>query len=446
MTSRLRQEGKPKVNLCRISGVLMLALCLCSAAAFAQGTVRQIDSADSLFKAGKFAEAQAIYSQIANKNSKDERALQQLGYIALLANQLDDAQKWLQKAIAIQPDNAEAKIMLAEVFYRRDDFQKAAAQLAEVGPKYASMITNYPTLILEKLESFKGEIPYTLHGRGQTTALTFVKSEPLPVVNVRVNGSADVTFFIDTGGAELLLDTDFARELGVKSTGSFQGTFSGGQKAEVLNGKVDSLTLGDWTLYNVPVGMLPLRQLSAGFGVKHLDGCIGTNVLYHFLATLDFPHQQLVLRRKTEKNLKAFEKASAGKAVAVPIWLAGDHYMVGWGQINTTPPALLFVDTGLAGAGVKLAESMIKAADIRLEEDKATAGAGGAGNLKIVPYVVRQVSLGDIKEENVPGLYDGPLPWENNFGFYLPGMVGHDFFKPYAVTFDFDNMRVLLQK
>lgn len=426
--------------------LIVLTLSICCLFTVAQSSPLSIDSANDLFKAGKFVEAGKIYSQFAAKNPKDDYAAQQLGYIALLSNRLDDAQKWLQKAIALKPANSEAKIMLAEVFYRRDDFQKAAAVLNEIGPSYAEMIKNYPTLIAPKLESFKGLTPYQLHGRGDSTSLPFVKSEPLPVVNVRVNGSADVTFFIDTGGSELILDSDFAHELGVKSTGSSQGTFSGGQKAEVLSGKVDSLTLGDWTLYNVPVAMLPLRQLSADFGVKHLDGCVGTNVLYHFLATLDYPRGKLVLRKKTAKNLKEFEKASAGKSVAVPIWMASDHFMVAWGQINSTPPTLLFIDTGLAGAGVKLAESMIKAADIKLEEDKATEGAGGGGKLRIVPYVVRQVSLGAIKEENVAGLYDGPFPWEKSFGFYLAGMVGHDFFKPYEVTFDFDNMRVLLQK
>ncbi len=429
----------------RTAALIVLALSICSVYGFSQAPA-SIDSANALFKAGKFAEAGKIYSQVVDGNSKDDYAAQQLGYIALLSNHLDEAQKWLQKAIALKPGNSEAKIMLAEVYYRLDDFQKAAAVLKEIGPTYADMIKNYPTLILPKLESFQGQKPYKLHGRGQATALGFVKTEPLPVVRVRINGSADATFFIDTGGAELLLDSDFARELGVKSLGSFQGTFAGGEKAEVLNGKIDSLTMGDWTLYNVPVGMLPLRQLSAEFGVTHLDGCIGTNVLYHFLATLDYPHGQLLLRKKTAKNVKAYEKASAGKAVAVPIWMAGDHYMVGWGQINSTPPTLLFVDTGLAGAGTKLAESMIKAAGIQLEEDKATEGAGGGGKLKIVPYVVKQASLGDVKEENVPGLYDGPLPWEHSFGFYLAGMLGHDFFKPYAVTFDFDNVRVLLEK
>jgi hypothetical protein len=31
------------------------------------------------------------------------------------------------------------------------------------------------------------------------------------------------------------------------------------------------------------------------------------------------------------------------------------------------------------------------------------------------------------------------------FGFDLAGMVGHDFFKPYAVTFDFEGMQIYLR-
>jgi hypothetical protein len=28
----------------------------------------------------------------------------------------------------------------------------------------------------------------------------------------------------------------------------------------------------------------------------------------------------------------------------------------------------------------------------------------------------------------------------------LAGMVGHDFFKPYAMTFDFENMKIILSQ
>ncbi len=294
-------------------------------------------------------------------------------------------------------------------------------------------------------ESFKDQTPYEVQGEGQTTRLKFVKAEPLPVVSVRVNGGEEVTFFIDTGGSEVALDSDFAKELGLPQFGQVQGTFSGGEHADVGQSRIESLTVGDWTVHNLPVATLALRQLSQGFGVKRIDGCIGTNLLYHFLATLDYPQSELVLRRKDAKSREAFAAESSGDSVAIPFWIASDHFMVGWGRVETLQPTLLFVDTGLAGAGVKLAESVIKEAGIKLEEDKAYEGAGGAGKLKIVPYTVPQLSFGDVREDDVAGLYDGPFPWENTFGFHLAGMVGHDFFKPFAVTFDFDAMQIILR-
>jgi Aspartyl protease/Tetratricopeptide repeat len=405
-----------------------------------------IDSANRLFESGKFAEAGKLYSRIVAQNPKDYSATLQLGRIALLSNRLDDAQRWLEKAIALEPNDTDPKVMLAEVFYRRDDFQKAAAALNGVDVSSNKLIREqYPTLNVAKLKSFKGQTPYELKGNGTSTRVKFVKTDPLPLVNVRVNGSKEVTFFIDTGGSEVTLDTDFAKELGVPQFGAVQGTFSGGQHTEVQLGRIESLTLGDWTVKNVPTAMLPLRQLSEGFGVKQIDGIIGTTLFYHFLTTMDYPHGELVLRRKDAKSLEQFKK-SPGKRVVVPIWMASDHFMVGWGRVETLPPTLLFVDTGLMGAGVKLAESIIKEAGIKLEEEKASEGAGGGGTLKIVPYTVHRISFGDIKEENVPGVYDGPFPWEYSFGFHLAGMVGHDFFKPYAVTFDFQNMQIFLQR
>jgi predicted aspartyl protease/Tfp pilus assembly protein PilF len=406
-----------------------------------------IDSAGRLFEAGKFSEAAKLYLQNIAQNPKDFSAILQLGRIALLSNRLDDAQKWLEKAITLQPENPDPKVMLAEAFYRRDDFQKAAASLKGVDVSSNKLVREqYPTLNIPMFESFKGQTPYELQSDETNTRVKFVKTDPLPVINVRVNGGKEVTFFIDTGGSEVTLDTDFARELGIPQFGAVQGTFSGGQHGEVQLGRIESLTLGDWTIKNVPTAMLPLRQLSQGFGVKQLDGIIGTTLFYHFLTTMDYPHGELVLRRKDARSLEEFKAQSSGKRVTVPIWMASDHFMVGWGRVETLPPTLLFVDTGLASAGVKLAESVIKEAGIKLEENKATEGAGGGGTLKTVPYIVHQLSFGDIKEENVPGLYDGPFPWENMFGFHLAGMVGHDFFKPYAITFDFQNMQIFLQQ
>ena len=64
------------------------------------------------------------------------------------------------------------------------------------------MVANYAMTNAPKLASFRGLTAYELQGKGESTVLKFVTNQLLPVVTVRVNGSAEKTFFIDTGGAE----------------------------------------------------------------------------------------------------------------------------------------------------------------------------------------------------------------------------------------------------
>ena len=396
------------------------------------------------FRAGMFEEARAGYASLASENPEDYTAILGLGRVALLGDRLKEAEQWFRKAVALRPGEADPTIMLAAALYRADDFGKALEALEGVDIESSRLIVEqYPTLNRAVLNSFSGQIPYELEAKGQSTRLKFLRTDPLPLVSVRVNGGKEATFFIDTGGSVVTLDSDFARELGVPILGSVEGTFSGGQTTTVQQGRIDQLTLGDWNVRNLPVAILPLRQLSDGLGAKQIDGILGTTLFYHFLTTLDYPRAELVLRRKDSESRKQF-MATAGAAITVPFWLASDHFMVAWGRIETLPPSLLFVDTGLAGAGVKLAESVIKAAGIVLEKDKATEGAGGGGTLKTIPYVVSKLAFGNAKQQNVLGLYDGPFPWETMFGFHLAGMVGHDFFKRYAVTLDFESMQIFL--
>ena len=361
------------MHAARVQAMKSAGICLALLVVFAPcakaAEQTPIESADRLFQSGEFAQAGEQYARIAADHPDDYSAILQLGRIALLSNRLGDAENWLKKAIGLRGGEADPKIMLAEVYYRRDDFEKAAASLDGIDVSTNPLIVSqYPTLNVAKLRSFKGQTPYQVLGDGQMTRLKFLRTDPLPLISVRVNGGAEVTFFIDTGGSEVALDTEFARELGVPQFGAVQGTFSGGQHAEVQQGRIESLTVGDWTVRNLPAAMLPLRQLSESLGAKRIDGIIGTTLFYHFLATIDYPKGELVLRRKDAASLEQFVE-SAGKSIAVPFWIASDHFMVGWGRVETLPPTLLFVDTGLASAGVKLADSVIKQAGIKLEEE-----------------------------------------------------------------------------
>jgi predicted aspartyl protease len=413
----------------------------------AQTAAGDLSAADALFQAGKFGDAEKMYSAIVRSDPKSYPATLKMANIALLENRLQSAVTWSRRALALKAGDANARIVLAEALYRQGRFAQAGATIGTAAVETEAVKQSYSTLNVAKLESFAGQTPYELTGSGQSTRIKFVKSEPLPVIQVSVNGKSAL-FFIDTGGSELLLDSEFAKELGVKTMGSVTGLFSAGQTAPVGNGRTESVTLGDWTLKNVPVGIMPLRSMSAMFGVPQLDGCVGTGILYQFLATLDYPAAELVLRRRTTANLKAFDAAAASrpnKPAEMPMWMAGDHFMVTWGQVQTLPASLFFVDSGVTGGGVKLDEATIHAASITLEKNKATAGQGGGGHFITMPYRVTSFTLGDVTQKNVTGIYDGPFGFSDAWGFHVDGSVGNDFLHKYAVTFDFAGMRVILQ-
>ncbi|MEO8668523.1 MAG: aspartyl protease family protein [Bauldia sp.] len=393
------------------------------------------ETADALFVAGQFARAEGLYKALVKETPTDAVALTRLGALALYSNRLQEAEDWLEKAIVAKADATEAQVLLAETFYRRNDFANAARSLEAAGSAAASLPTwpSFTTLVLDKLQSFANTRPYEIEAKGPRTVLKFVKTDPLPIVKVTVNGK-EAVFFIDTGAAEVLLDTQFAKELGVPQFAATPALFAGGQGGSVGSGKLETLGLGNWTLKNLPVQIVDTRAFSDAFGVR-IDGCIGTMILSRFLSTMDYARGELVLEPKRTKVAQ-----TPGK-VAIRFWLTGDHVIVANGVVNNLPPALFFVDSGLT-SGVNLRQSMFEVAGIRLQEDKASKAQGGGGSFSSVPYDVAKVALGPWREKNVPGVFDGPQVAEDKFGFYVQGLVGHEFLKPHRVTYDFARMRI----
>ncbi len=414
-------------------------------------------NADDLFKAGKFAEAEQCYTEVLWGDPGNIRALTRLGTIALLANRLDDTQKWLTRAIELKgskswsrrvvgslarrwsgPEQQAPEAVLGQVFYLRDDYQQAAPLLRAAGWKAQA----------KKLESFGNVRPYHVESQAEVVRIKFIMADPLPVVQVRVNGSEPVNFFIDTGGAEVFIDAEFAEEISAAQFGIERGVFGGGKVAGFQHGRVDSLMLDDLVVKNVPVTVMDVRRFSGpAFGGMRVDGVIGTFFLYHFLATLDYPAGELILRPKSEQDLQRLEQeAREHNYAVVPFWMA-DHYMVARGTINGSEPLLFFVDTGLAGAGFTCPQSTLQEAGLKLQENLAGEGLGGGGKMTSIPFDVGELTLGDAREHNIQGVY-GPFPpqLEKAFGFRIGGLISHTFFRPYAFTLDFTSMRYFLER
>jgi predicted aspartyl protease len=334
--------------------------------------------------------------------------------------------------LVVKPDDKTDELLLAEAFYRQDKFQEAARLQRKVGNEGRARM----------LESFRDQKPYQLSSR-DSAHLKFIQLDPLPLVNVSVNGSDQVCFLIDTGGAEVVLDTEFAKRIGAAQFGNETGIFAGGKTSNYQLGRVDSIRLGNLTVKNVPLEVLDTRRFDAIANGRKVEGIIGTVLLYHFLSTLDYGRGELVLAPKAKRGIAPNHIEEP--ASEVPFWMAGDHFMVAWGRINKTSVQLLFIDTGLAGMGFTAPESTLKEAGITIGSNY-TEGIGGGGRTKAFPIKIDEIALGDVIAKNILGVAGVfPTSLENKFGFRVGGLLSHSFFKNYAVTIDFQRMKYVLR-
>jgi hypothetical protein len=256
-----------------------------------------------------------------------------------------------------------------------------------------------------------------------------------------VNGKGPYFFLIDTGGGELAVDKELADTLGLERFGEEMGTFAGGLKSGVPQSRVSTVAIGPLTIHDMPVGLLDTKKFSPiAFG-RRVAGVVGTVFLYHFRATLDYPHAQLVLVRRGPSGTHA-------GAIEVPFRMAGDHFMVASGTVDSSGTKTWFVDSGLAGAAFTAPASTLLDARIPLPDtSKGFGGIGGGGRVHASPFTVRRLTLGAAEASDLFG-YFGVFPpsLERSFGFQIDGLISHAFLRSWAVTFDFDRMRIVLAK
>jgi hypothetical protein len=251
---------------------------------------------------------------------------------------------------------------------------------------------------------------------------------------------------------EVILDDDLAEQIGAQTAGSITGSYGGGKTAETGLGRVDSISLGEFTIRNVPIHILDTDQFGSGFNGLKIKGIISTRLLMHFLSTIDYPNGVLVLQRPTPENYQHLDsRVEAEGAKGIPFWLIETHYIVTWGTINNLDPMLFFVDTGLAGAGFRATESLTDEAGIAVDWTKTQEGIGGGGTYQSVDIVIDRLTLGsgenEVVEYQVLGKVseNSPSILGDSFDFTISGLISHQFFRNHTLTLDFTNMQLIMQ-
>ena len=414
-------------------------------------------TANNHYLQGRFDEAKAAYLNAVAADPSNFEALERLGMIALLENQSGEARRLFGVALRQRPSyrrlwpfTADLAYRIAMTHYREDDFGGAASWFRKAaGPIAIGPFRDLKALACQSALLANGE-SYDVEGPDKTQ-IDFLTTDPLPVVEISVNGHGPLTFFIDTGGAEIILDREIASQVGAQLCGSLRSDFAGQKTTATGLGRVDSVRLGDFKLRNVPIHTLDVKAMSAEFG-REMQGILGTRLLMHFLSTIDYANGALILRRlDAPSTASAATRIKDGAFAIIPFLLAEMHCMLARGSVNDLEPMLLFVDTGLANAGFTASKAVLQQAGIEVDWSKAITGIGGAGEVREVSFPVKRLTLGvganSISETHIRGIaMEGSASiLEGKLGFSVGGLISHQFFRKWSLTLDFSAMKLALK-
>ncbi|GAA2625842.1 hypothetical protein GCM10010411_73330 [Actinomadura fulvescens] len=383
---------------------------------------------DQLFKAGRFGEAERGYRRLLRGEPRNARALAQLGYIALLANRFGPAETYLSKAVALTPGDVTSRQRLAECFVRQDRLTPAIPLLQS---------TNRPrdTAFAEVYSHISG-VPWQVYG-ARGTRVPFWSLDPIPSVKASVNGGEPKTFLLDTY-ATLDLTQDAAEEAGLRAVASYSGGVVDGHPVTLYLGVLDSFKVGDIEIRNIPVQWNDAQRPPLPGGPP--AGAFGTTIFYHFLTTMDYAGRALILRRKTRGRRRGSQ--AQGR---LPLWLAGDHFPCTLGSLGDHGPRMVTVDTGGIGSALDTTVEIAERVGIEVDYEHPMERFGRTS----YPITADRISLGRAVGRNVRGVaakdvFPGlPGPGQSaQFGFDLIANFTHEFFKPFAITFDYTDMKL----
>jgi len=359
-------------------------------------------AADALLRTGDFAAAALAYARRLRSKPHDPDANLGTAQLELYTDDLRGALAHARAALAADPSNSAAALLIAQI----------AKRMNGVADGYRFSLDH-------------GEID-----------VPFVATDPLPTIRATIDGHA-ARLILDTGAPGLDLSAAFAAKAGVRAPAPRTGTFAGGRTETTrTGGRIDTLVIGSLTVSEIPAGIAPVPDPS-------IDGVVGTNFLYRFLATLDYANGRLILRPKSASA--AFERAAAAAGdTIVPLYLVPDHFLFARARVNAGPAGLFNIDTGGAMIGIDLTHASLAAARIVPDAAHRVLLMGGGGPVQALPFTANTVSVGGTTVRDVPGIYIAQGNPYRMFPFTVAGRISHEFFRHSALTFDFSAMKLVL--
>jgi hypothetical protein len=341
----------------------------------------------------------------------------------------EDARSSVAKALQVEPDRTESKLLGARIALAQLDYPAAisfvqgltdaeaaslraraywySGKVAEAGAELETLLADpgvkdkWAEEVLKLARTGAGREPFSK--RGSLLAVMEMpraESSGAMLVPVELNGQP-VLAMVSTNTGEVVVDSSTGREPSWVSL--------------VFDGRVE--------LKDVPAVAQDLSGLSraAKAPIKVL---LGTNVLRHLNATFDVKGRQFVVRN--------YEPPPPPLATQVPV-----AYIRGGGMVTRTK-----IGSGANAGGYNLFVDSTAALGLALDDDawkrtgvdsSTLAPISGSGGLKQAN--LSEIQLGSLGVPSVPAVSGHAMTeWEESLGINLDGLLGAGLLSDFRVT------------
>lgn len=403
-------------------------------------TAVALEYAEKLLQLGDLAKSQEVLAPILAGKVSNPQAIYLSAQINYLSGKYEQSEELYNTLINEHPEyKARAEYAMGYVYYQTNQYQKI---------KKLSQENTSGSSVDALMRAFGSRTPYKVSWAGKKeTTIPFRVTEPLPVVQVEVNGELK-NFIIDTGAAETYLNESIAKAMGIQPIATDKSDYAGGIEVETKFGILDSMKLNGVTLESLPINIANIDHFSAMYDFE-ISGVFGTGVFAQFHVTMDYINGELILKPRGEHT-----KLAAGVS-EVPFVMAGSHFML-WKAIINGKEMYLFPDSGLAAdASLLLPKGAMDYAGIPIPElhnSTEEDGVGGLGGSDFSSgyFTANTYQMGDLPTvKDMKGMF-GVFPemyyFNKDFGLFVDGIISHNYLKDYKWTIDFDSMTMSLSK
>lgn len=260
------------------------------------------------------------------------------------------------------------------------------------------------------------------------------------LVPVTLNDSVKSTFIFDTGGGINVLSHKLAKKLNFKASGSYSGKRMSGQKLCMSTGKINSLSFGSLRKKDVAVANWDLKSfLPDSPTYKNVEGVLSLTYFVDRPFTLDYKHKQIIL----ESNDSLQDRLSNGKVSPIKVVTKKeiDTAIFLPVKVGRKNKAEVEVDTG--SNHFILDTSYMEKLGINQNDKTLVVRIGHDQTNHKYKRFYKDLKQ-SISINSCPSVKQaGPKVMFQKIIY--DGLIGKDFLKEYATTFDLKNSRMIFQ-